>query len=199
VNHGYGKKRVEAGGEPFPAHDEAAVLPLKPGKRPLDLVARDVRLDRPSPWFAALPYPFGNLGPDPASAEAMPEVFGVIPFIHCQNLEAFARSAPFAGVEVEGIQQRHDLSPLIPIGRRRACGQWHTCPVCEGMNEDTFAFSAIGDLLTAACARGKRSHRPHRSATESTRVLRPAPADGLARPRGSHRPASAAATDGRHS
>jgi hypothetical protein len=78
VNHGHGKKRVEAGGEPFPAHDQAAVLPLKPGKRPLDLVARDVRFDRPPPRCAAFPHAFGNLGPNAASAEAMPEVFGVI-------------------------------------------------------------------------------------------------------------------------
>jgi hypothetical protein len=145
VNHGHGKKRVEACGETFPAHDQAAVLPLKPGKRPLDLVARDLLLDRPPSRLVALPHPFGNLGPDTASAEAMTEVFGIIPLIHCQNREAFPWSASFAGADVEGIQPRHDLSPLVAIGRRRACGQWHARPVRAAMDEDTFAFPAIGD------------------------------------------------------
>jgi hypothetical protein len=82
VNHGHGKKRVEAGGQTLPAHDQAAVLTLKPGKRPLGLVARHVLFDRPPPRFAALSRPFGDLGPDLAPAEAMTEVFGVIPLIH---------------------------------------------------------------------------------------------------------------------
>ena len=82
VHHGHGTKRVEAGGEPFPAHDQAAVLPLKLGHRPLGLVARDVRFSRPPPRCAAFPHPFVNLGPDAAPAEALSEVFGVIPLIH---------------------------------------------------------------------------------------------------------------------
>jgi hypothetical protein len=104
VNHGYDKKRVEAGGEMFPAHHQAVVLPLKPGKRLLGLVAGDALFDRPPPRLTALPHPFGNLGPDTASAEAMPEIFGVIPLILRQHLEAFAWSAAFAGANVEGIQ-----------------------------------------------------------------------------------------------
>jgi hypothetical protein len=47
MNHGYGKKGIEAGGEPFPTYDQAAVLPLEPGKRPLGLVAGHVLFDRP--------------------------------------------------------------------------------------------------------------------------------------------------------
>jgi hypothetical protein len=199
VNHGQGKKRIEACGESFPAHDQAPVLPLKPGKRPLGLVARDNRFDRPPARFAALPHPFGNLGTDPAAAEAMPEVFGVIPLIHRQHLEAFPWSASFAGAGMERIQQRDDLGPFVAIGRRRARGQWHASPVRETMDEDTLAFSAIGDSLTAPFARGKRSHRPRRIATESSRVPRPARAGALASPRGCRRPASAAATDARRS
>src|SRR5919199_2968665 len=122
VNDGHHKKRVEAGGETFPAHDQSTVLPLKPGKRPLDLEARDRLFDRPPPRLAALPYPFGNLGPDTACAKARTEVFGIIPFIRHQNLEAFAWSAPFAGADMEGIQPREDLGALVRIGGHRARG-----------------------------------------------------------------------------
>jgi hypothetical protein len=199
VNHGNSKKRVEARGDTFPAHDQAAILPLKPGKCPLDLEARDSLFDRPPPRFAALPHPFGNLGPDATGAEAMTEVFGIIPLICRQHLEAFTWSAPCARANVEGIQQRDDLGPLVTIGRRRARGQRHARGVREAVDEDACAFSAIGDALTATFARGKKSHPHHRIATESARAPRPALADGLAWPRGSHRLASAATTDVRHS
>jgi hypothetical protein len=75
VNHGHGKKRVEASGEAFPAHDQSAVLPLKPGKHPLDLEARDILFDRSPTRLAALPHPFRDLGPNPTCAEAMTKVF----------------------------------------------------------------------------------------------------------------------------
>jgi hypothetical protein len=48
MDEGQSKKRVEACGQTFPAHDQSAVLPLEPGKRALGLVARDVRLHRAS-------------------------------------------------------------------------------------------------------------------------------------------------------
>jgi len=155
VNHGNSKKRVEASGDTFPAHDQSAILPLKPGKCPLDLEARDSLFDRPPPRLAALPHPFGNLRPDTACAEGMTEVFGIIPLICRQNLEAFTWSAPFARADVEGIQQRDDLGPLVTIGRRRARGHRHASTVREAVDVDAFAFSAIGDSLTAAFARGK--------------------------------------------
>src|SRR5919202_3990007 len=199
MHHGHGKKGVEAGGETFPAHNPAPVLALKPGTRPLDLIARHVLVEWPPPRFAALPHPCGNLGPDTAAAAATAEVCGVIPLIHRQHLEALTWPALCAGAEVQGIQPRHDLSPLVPIGRRRARGQGHACTIREAMDEETFTVAAIGDPLTAALARGQRSHPPRRRATESARVPRPARAAGLAWPRGCHRPASAAATDGRHS
>ena len=101
MDHGDDKKRVEASGETFPAHDQSTVLPLKPGKRPLDLEARDRLFDRPPPRLAALPYPFGNLGPDTACAKAMTEVFGIIALICGQDLGPFARAAPLAGTDVE--------------------------------------------------------------------------------------------------
>jgi hypothetical protein len=65
--------------------------------------------------------------------------------------------------------------------------------------EDAFAFSAIGNPLTATFARGKTNHPRHCIATESSRAPPPAQADKLAWRRGSHRPASAAATDVQHS
>jgi hypothetical protein len=69
AHHDNGKKRVEARGETFPAHDQSAVLPLQPGKRPLDLDARDLLFDRSPPRFATLPHPVGNPGPDTPCAE----------------------------------------------------------------------------------------------------------------------------------
>jgi hypothetical protein len=67
------------------------------------------------------------------------------------------------------------------------------------MDEDTFAFPAIGDPLTAAFARGKTSHPRRHTAIESSRVPRRARVGALAWRPASHRLASAAATDARHS
>jgi hypothetical protein len=95
--HGYDKRGVEAGGTTLPPHDQAPVLPLEPGKRPLNVVARDVLSDRAAARRFGLPSAFGKLGSDPTAAEATTEVFGIIPFIRRDDLEPFARSAPFAG------------------------------------------------------------------------------------------------------
>jgi hypothetical protein len=120
VNHGNRDKRVEASGEMFPAYHQAAVLALEPGQGTLGLEARDILVDRPAPWLAALPHPFGNLGADPTLAEAMAKVFGIIPLIRRQDLESFTRSTPFAGADAEALQQRDGLGPLVPVGGRRA-------------------------------------------------------------------------------
>jgi len=152
MHHRDGEKRVEAGGETFPADDQAAVLPLEPGKCPLGLVARDVLFDWPPARVAVLPHAFGNLGPDTASAQTMTEVFGIIPLIHGQHLEAFTWSAPFARADVEGVQQRDDLGPLMTIGRRGARGQRHASTVRQAVNEDAFAVIAqppSANLLTS--------------------------------------------------
>jgi hypothetical protein len=199
VNHGDGEKCVEADRETFPADDQAAVLPLEPCKRPLGLEARDGLFDGAPPRLSGFPYTLGDLGPDPASAESMAEVLSIIPFIRRQDPEPFARSALFAGADVEGIQQGEDLRSLIAIRRCCACGQRHASTVRETVDENTFAFPAIRDALTAAFARGKRLRPRHHSATESGPVPRPARAGELASRPGSHRPASAAAIDARRS
>jgi hypothetical protein len=120
MNHSNGEKRIEARGQTFPADHQTAVLVLEPGKRPLGLVARDLLFDRPSSRLAAFPDAFGDLGANPASAEAPSEVFGIIALIRCQHLEAFARSALFPCADVQGIQQRDHLGPLVPVGGRGA-------------------------------------------------------------------------------
>ena len=74
MNDSDGEERVEAGGDSFPAHDQAAVLPLEPGKRPLGLEARDVLFHGAPTRLSRLPHPFGDLGPDTTGAEAMTEV-----------------------------------------------------------------------------------------------------------------------------
>jgi hypothetical protein len=79
MDHGYGKKRVEAGGETLLPHDQAPVVPLAPGTRPLNLVARRVLVDRASAQLFGLPPASGNLGSDTTCVEATTEVFGIIP------------------------------------------------------------------------------------------------------------------------
>jgi hypothetical protein len=199
VNHGDGEKRIEAGGETFPAHDQAAVLPLELRKCALGLKAWGVLFEGTPPRLFRLPDPFRNLRPDPTTPEAMTESLGVVPGIRREDLKPLARSAPFACMDAAGIQQGEDLRPLVAVHRRRARGQWHACRVSKAVDEDAFAFPAIGYALTAALARGKMKRQWRRSAIESSHVPRPAPAGGPSSWRGSHRPASAGAADGRHS
>jgi hypothetical protein len=199
MNYGNRTKRIEAGGEAFPAHDQPAVLALEPGKRSLSLIARDIFSDWPAARLMAFPYAFGNLGANPTCAKAATEVFGIITLIRCYRLESFARSALFPGADVQGIQQRDDLGPLVTISRRGARGQRHTRGICEAMDKDAFAFPAIRHALTAAFARGKTSHPRPRTATESCRAPQPARASALAWRPVSYQLASAAATDGRRS
>jgi hypothetical protein len=81
--HGYDKKRVEAGGETLPAHDQSPVLPLEPGTRPLNVVARDVLVDRAAARLFGVPDAFGHLGSDPTCAEARTAVFGILHHMAC--------------------------------------------------------------------------------------------------------------------
>src|SRR5687767_9176641 len=64
----------------------------------------------------------GDLGTAPASAEALAKGLGVIAFIRRQHLHPLVRSAACAGPEVESIQQREDVSALVPMGWGRARG-----------------------------------------------------------------------------
>jgi hypothetical protein len=199
MNHRNGEKRIEAGGQTFPADNQTAVLALEPGKPPLGLVAWDRLFDRPSPRHAAFPDAFGDLGANPVCAEAAAEVSGVIALIRCQHLEAFARAALFPHADVRGIQQRDNLGPLVPVRGRGTRGQRPASTVREAMDEDTFAFPVIRHPLTAAFAREKTSHPRRHTASESSLAPRRAQAGALAWRPASHRRASVAATDVRHS
>jgi len=103
VNHGNGEACMEAGREPFPADDQAAVLALKPRQRPLGLEARGVISYGTPPWLSVVPDAFGNLGAHSTSTEALAKGMGVIAFVGHQHLEPFARSAAFARVHPERI------------------------------------------------------------------------------------------------
>jgi len=59
---------------------------------------------------------------------------------------------------VETIQQRDDVGPFVTTGGRCACRQWHASGVREAVDEDAFAFPAIGNALTTALARGKTNY-----------------------------------------
>jgi hypothetical protein len=195
---GQSKTRVEAGGQTCPAHDPAAVRPLEPGQRPLGLVARDSLLDRASARLWGCPHARRHRGAPPTSAEAMAQVFGVIALIRGQHRAPLARSALLTHADVQGLQPRDNLGPLVAIGGRRTRGHRHASGVREAVDEDALALPARRDALTAACARGNRRHPPRHTATASCRVPRPAPGGARAWRPGSHRPASAAATDARH-
>jgi hypothetical protein len=103
MNQGHDEKRVEAGGEPFPAHDQATVLPLEPGNRPLGLVARHALFGWAAAYPCGFPHALGTLGPQTTHAEAMTEVCGIIPCIRREDLEPLARSAPFARMDGKRI------------------------------------------------------------------------------------------------
>jgi hypothetical protein len=120
VPHGQGKKCVAASGQTFPADDQAAVLPLEPGNRPLGLGARDILFDRTPPGLVGVPPTCGNLRPNLPRAAAMTESFGIIALIRGQGLEPRARAAPFACADVQGSQQGRMTcarsSPLAGVG-----------------------------------------------------------------------------------
>ena len=150
------EKRVEACRKTFPAHNQATVFALAPGKRPLSLETRHILFDRSPPRLFGVPHPFGDLRADPTSAEAPAEVFGVIALVGRQYLEPFARSAACARADAEGIQQREDLGALVPIGGRGARRQRHDRGIREAVDEDALAFPAISHPLTAAFAPWQR-------------------------------------------
>src|SRR5262245_51183798 len=101
----------------LPPHDQTTILLLEPGKRPLGLEPRHHFFDGSATVFLRLPDPLGYLGSDTTLAKLLPEGFGIIPFICCDDLEAFARAAPFPRADLDRIEQRHYLSTLISIGR----------------------------------------------------------------------------------
>jgi hypothetical protein len=197
--HGHGEKRIEARGQTFPADNQPAVRALEPSQRPLGLVAGHILLDRTAARLFGFPYPFGDLGADPTSAEALAQVFGVLAFLRRQHREPFARAASFIWADVQSIQQRDDLGPLLTMCGRGTRGQRHTGAVREAMDEEALAFPALRDALTAACARGKRNQPRRHTATESSRVPRPVRVSVLAWRPASHRLATVAASDARYS
>ena len=199
MDHGDDTERVEAGGEALPPHDHAPVLPVAPGKRPRTWGARAVLVDRASAPLVGFPAAWGHLGAEPTCAEATTAVLGLIPLLRRDDLEPFARSALLAGAHVEGVQQRDGRGSRIAMRGRRPRGQWQAGPSSEAVDEAPVPLPARGDPRTTALARGQRRGRGPRTASDSSRAPRPAPAGGLAGPRGGHRPASAATTGVRHS
>jgi hypothetical protein len=180
MHHRHCEKCVEACRKTLPADDQAAVLALKPRKRPLGLKARDVLFHGAPTPLSVFPDAFRDLGANPSFTKAPAQVFGVIALIRRQHLESFARSAAFARAHAEPVQQGDDLSPFVPVRGGCARGQRHASGICETMDQDAFAFPAMRDAPTAPLARGKRSHPQRRIASESAHALRPARARALA-------------------
>ena len=199
MTHGHRKKCIEASGPTFPADDQAAILALDPGQCPLGLVARDLRVDRPSPRLAVGPSSRGHLGANPARAEAPAEVVGSIALLSGQPRASLAWAAPFTRANAPGIQPREARGPLVPMSGHRARGQRQAHGLREARDEDALACPARRAALPPAVARGTTNHRRRQTATESSRPPRPAPGGALAWRPASHRPASAAASAARRS
>ena len=89
VDGGDRQKRFEACGNAFPTDHQAAVFLLEPGKRALGLEPGDHLFNRSAPVFLGLPNPLGNLGADTTLPELLTEGCGIIPFICCNDFEAF--------------------------------------------------------------------------------------------------------------
>ena len=172
MDRGNGKKCRKAGCETLPTDDQPAVLPLKPGKGPLRLETGHINLERSAARFLGFPDSFGYLRPDTTFAQLLAQGFGVLPFICGDDLRPCAGASALASPQADGVQQRHDLGVLIPIGGGCTVSQGHTGRVGETVDEDSLPLAAAGHALTAACARGNTSRRRHRTATESCRALR---------------------------
>jgi hypothetical protein len=125
-----------------------------------------IPIERPEPTLEK-PQGMGpdrDLGAQTTCAKALTKGLGVIACSRRQPLEPFARSAALTRVDVQGIQQRDDVRPLIPMRWSRAHGQGPARGVREAVEEEALACPALGDALAAPLARGKRRHRPHHSA-----------------------------------
>src|SRR4029453_1825199 len=195
VDRGDGQKRVEAGGNTLPTHNQTTIFLLKPSKRPLRLESGHHFFDRSAPVFLRFPDALGNLRPNTPLPELLPERFRIIPLIRRDDLEPFAGTPPFPGVNLDRIEQRHHLGPLIPVGRRGAVRQGHPTPLGEAVDKDPLAFPPVGDALAATLPRGKKRHQRRHTPNESSRVPRQSRVSALASRPGCHPPATAATSD----
>lgn len=118
VNCSKSKKRLKACGKALPTDHQTAILLLEPGKCALSLESWHHFFDRSATIFLGLPDALRELCPDPPFPELLPERFGIIAFIRRNDLEAFAGAPPFAGADLDRIQQWHHLGALIPVGWR---------------------------------------------------------------------------------
>ena len=195
MDRGDCQKRVKAGGDALPAHHQATILLLEPGKGPLGLEPRDGLLDRPATVFLGLPDALRELRPDPPLPELLPQRFGIIAFIGRDHLEAFARAPSFAGADLHGIKQRQHLCPLVPIGWRRVVGQGHAAPLRETVAQDPLALAPARDALAATLARGKKRHPRRHTPSASCLIPLQSPECGLAWRPACHPRATVATTD----
>jgi hypothetical protein len=77
MDRGDDQKCRKAGRETLPAHDQTAVLLLKPGKGPLGLETRHLDLDGAAARFLDFPNSLRNLRSDAPFTEVPAEVFRI--------------------------------------------------------------------------------------------------------------------------
>ena len=143
-----GQKRLKAGREALPADDQPTIFFLEPRKGAFSLKARDQLFDGPATRFLGLPDPFGHLGADTALPELLTQGLRIIPFIRREHFESFPWSPGTPCPDVDGVKERQDLRPFIPIGRGGAVRQGHAIPRRQTMDEHSLAFAATGNALT---------------------------------------------------
>jgi hypothetical protein len=90
------QKCLETCGNTLPSHDQATVLLLEPGNRPLGLKPRDHFFDRSAPVFLGLPDPLRDLCPDTPLPECLTQRFRLIACIGRHDFATLARAAPGA-------------------------------------------------------------------------------------------------------
>src|SRR5687768_9910268 len=108
-----GQERREACRQPLPADDHAAVLFLKPGKRPLGLEAGDIPLKGAAPRVLGLPDACWSLRPNAACAQLQAQRVGVRALVGRQHLGTLARPPWLASLEADSVQQREHLGSLM--------------------------------------------------------------------------------------
>jgi hypothetical protein len=198
MHNGEGPKCRQASCTAFPAHHEAAIRRLEPGKGPLRLEPWPRDGDRAAPRFRGLPDVLRDLRSDPALTELLAQGLRLLALIRREPRGAFPRASGMACAPMDGVPERPDWRAFSSMGWREALGQGPASTRRQPMEQEALAWPTPGPPLTPALPRG--TQRPPRRPTPraSSRAPGPPPTPGPASPPGCHPPANAVTSDRRH-
>lgn len=157
MNNCQGQKCRKASCKAFPAHHQAAILLLEPGKGPLRLEPWHRYVERSAPMFLGLPDALRDLRADPALTELLAQGWRITACIRREHLGAFPWASGMACAPMDGVQERQDLRAFIPMGGRDALGQGHAITRRQTMAQDALALTTPGNLLTPSFPGGKNA------------------------------------------